>query len=169
MCYLFRHGRKGKKPSTPENDDMKPFATKQQEELELEAALAALSRASLRQTKPRRDILQTMIGHHGPYSVEEWLSFQALAKMDRVTMYRCLSAFEKIGLVQRCEFGDGVSRYEYARGYHHHHIVCRECGTLENIHRCVPKELLEEISTMGYHDITHSLEFFGTCKKCVQA
>lgn len=134
---------------------------------ELEQALTVLEESSMRRTKPRTTILKTLITHHGPFSVDELLSLKETSHLDRVTIYRCLSAFEEVGLVQRCEFGDGVSRYEYSRGkHHHHHVICKRCGNVENIEKCIPKTLTDAVRMMGYEDVSHNLEFFGVCKKC---
>lgn len=137
---------------------------------ELNRALAALAQASLRATQPRIAILKTLIADHGPFSVDEVRSRAGSRGLDRVTVYRCLAAFEDIGLVQRCEFGDSVSRYEYSGGeHHHHHVVCKRCRKAESIEDCIPKAMLNAVRLMGYADVSHSLEFFGVCKKCQEA
>jgi len=134
---------------------------------ELEEAFQALGRSSMRRTRPRVAILKALIAHDGPFTVDEILSLKEARNLDRVTVYRCLSAFEEIRLIQRCEFGDGVSRYEYSRGDHHHHIVCKRCRKVESIKKRIPKALTSEVSMMGYQDVSHHLEFFGICKECV--
>jgi Fur family ferric uptake transcriptional regulator len=120
----------------------------------------------MRRTEPRIAILSALIGRHGPYTVDEIADLKEAKGIDRVTIYRCLAAFEEIGIVQRCEFGDGVSRYEYARGHHHHHVVCRQCGQLEAIEQCIPGALTQAVQNLGYSNVTHSLEFFGVCHQC---
>ncbi len=121
----------------------------------------------MRLTQPRLAILKALIADHGPFSADEIRSLAGNSHLDRVTVYRCLTAFEEIGLVRRCEFGDGTSRYEYSAGdHHHHHVICKRCRKMENVEECIPKTLTNLVRAMGYENVSHSLEFFGVCKKC---
>ncbi|MFN7685122.1 MAG: Fur family transcriptional regulator [Oligoflexia bacterium] len=136
----------------------------------MKRAFAALERASLRLTQPRISILKALIADHGPFSVDEIRSIAGSKDLDRVTIYRCLTAFEEIGLVRRCEFGDSTSRYEYsADEHHHHHVICKRCRKVENVEECIPKGLINSVRSMGYVNVSHSLEFFGVCKRCSDA
>jgi Fur family ferric uptake transcriptional regulator len=138
-----------------------------QRDSHLQKALAVLEKASLRQTQPRVALLKTLISEHGPFSVDELRLLPGVKSLDRVTIYRCLTAFEELGLVRRCEFGDGASRYEYSPGsHHHHHVVCKKCRKMENLDQCVPESMLKIVRSMGYEQISHSLEFFGICRSC---
>jgi Fur family ferric uptake transcriptional regulator len=126
-----------------------------------------LEQASMRLTQPRIAILKALIADHGPFSVDEVRSLSGAKDLDRVTVHRCLTAFEEIGLVRRCEFGDSTSRYEYAGDdHHHHHVICKQCRKMENVEECIPKALVNAVRSMGYENVSHSLEFFGVCKKC---
>ncbi len=134
---------------------------------ELKRALAVLEQASMRLTQPRILILKALIADHGPFSVDEVRSIAGSRDLDRVTVYRCLTAFEEVGLVRRCEFGDSTSRYEYSSGeHHHHHVICKQCRKMETVDECIPKALINVVRSMGYENVSHSLEFFGVCKKC---
>jgi Fur family ferric uptake transcriptional regulator len=133
----------------------------------LDRAKQRLEHAGLRMTAPRIRLLETLIADHGPFSVDDLLGLPSAKGMDRVTVYRGLQTFEEVGLVSRCEFGDGVSRYEFIHeGHHHHHVVCRSCKKTENIEECIPPQILKAVQKLGYADVSHSLEFFGVCKSC---
>ena len=70
-------------------------------------------------------------------------------------------------LVRRCDFGDGAYRYEFNTGeQHHHHIICRKCGSVEVLDLCVVESLENLARQKGYANVTHTLEIFGTCVKC---
>lgn len=134
---------------------------------QLDAAKARLEDCGLRLTAPRIQLLEALISDHGPFSVDEVLGLPQARGMDRVTVYRGLQAFEEIGIVSRCEFGDGVSRYEFIHeGHHHHHVICRKCKKSENIEECIPPQLIKAVQKMGYAEVSHSLEFFGICNSC---
>jgi Fur family ferric uptake transcriptional regulator len=133
----------------------------------LTAALQVLEESGLRCTQPRVKLLKSLIAEHGPFSVEELSRLSGSPRLDRVTVYRCLTAFEEIGLVRRCEFGDGISRYEFSMGdHHHHHVVCRKCRKTQTLDQCFPRALLTQVESLGFSDISHTLEFFGVCKSC---
>lgn len=144
--------------------------SKADQRVELAQALEVLEQACLRRTRPRIAILKILIAHHGPFTVDEILSLKGAQGLDKVTVYRSLSALEEINLIQRCELGDRISRYEYERGgHHHHHVVCKNCKKVEIFDKCIPNELTRAVHKMGYQDVSHSLEFFGLCESCTVA
>lgn len=135
---------------------------------ELQNALNLLQNAGLRRTKPREAILGFLIKKHGPYSIEEIFQGLKSRDLDLVTVYRCLAAFEQIGLVRRCDFGDGVARYEFQSDphHHHHHVICTDCRRTESLDTCELPKFEAIVQQLGYTNIRHSLEFFGLCRDC---
>lgn len=85
--------------------------------------------------------------------------------INKATVYRIVSSFVKIGIAKEISLGK-EARYELSNSDHHHHLVCEECGSIEDV------ELNEEhILTEAQHKSTfkiknHLLEFFGICNKC---
>jgi Fe2+ or Zn2+ uptake regulation protein len=132
--------------------------------------LAALLRENgLRVTGPRQAILNLLATDQGPFSAESiFKTLRGKARCDLATVYRVLAALEEIGKLRRCEFGDGVHRYELDAGDrgHHHHLVCRRCGSVEVIDACAVAALETDARERGYTDVTHVLELFGTCPGC---
>ena len=121
---------------------------------------------SLSVTEPRKNILAFLLKNHGPFSVEEIHSGLGKKACDLATVYRCVVQFENSNLVERRYFGDEILRYEFKDIEHHHHIVCRNCRSVAKMKYCFIAEIEQMIRDKGYSDITHSLEFFGTCAKC---
>lgn len=133
----------------------------------LEVACAALRAGGQRVTVPRRAILTILIEEHGPFSAEEIFQRLSPRQCDLVTVYRSLSAMEELNLVRRCDFGDGTYRYEFNHADdHHHHIICRACRSVRVIEVCVADALERMARQLGYTNVTHMLEIFGTCPKC---
>lgn len=133
----------------------------------LDAALEILREQGQRVTGPRRAILEILTHEHGPFTAEEMHARLKKGACDLVTVYRVLTAFEAINLVRRCDFGDGIYRYEFNTGEdHHHHIVCRVCHGVEILELCVADSLERRARQMGYANVTHILEIFGVCQKC---
>jgi Fur family ferric uptake transcriptional regulator len=89
-------------------------------------------------------------------------------KINKTTVYRILENFLQLGLINKVQLNDNETRFELKGKEHHHHLVCENCGKIEDI--LLPEELLlKEVSQRSAFKIrTHSLEFFGICKKCQQ-
>lgn len=88
------------------------------------------------------------------------------------TVYRNLQLLETLGILYRMDLNDGCSRYELRlkdeNAHHHHHLICVECGRVEEFQN----DYLEELEKMiekekGFIIEDHILKFFGRCKTCV--
>lgn len=134
----------------------------------LAAVRLALRNAGLRRTRPREFVLTFLAVEHGPFTNEEIFRATRGSGLDLTTVYRCLSTFEAAGLVRRCDFGDGIARYEYQAdaGRHHHHVICVRCRRTENLESCRLPRFEARVRKLGYTEIRHSLEFFGVCRDC---
>ncbi|MHA3774267.1 Fur family transcriptional regulator [Verrucomicrobiota bacterium sgz303538] len=134
---------------------------------QLDSALQVLRDNQHRVTAPRKALLAVLTSEHGPFTAEELHGRLDKGMCDLVTVYRCLSAMEDINLVRRCDFGDGVYRYEYNTGeHHHHHIICRSCHGVRVLDVCVADSLERLARQMGYARVSHTLEIFGICPEC---
>jgi Fur family ferric uptake transcriptional regulator len=131
---------------------------------------ARLRREARRITGPRQAILKVLHQQARPLSNKEIFEALPRRQCDLATVYRSLHLLEDMGLVNRCDFGDGVARYEVVRegpGGHHHHLVCRSCATVIEIADCLAAEWEQQIAAeSGYKMVTHKLEFFGLCPRC---
>ena len=140
-----------------------------EESRELDAALTIMQAGGLKKTQGRQLLLEFLVEDHGPFTVDEIFSGLRKQAIDRVTLYRCLTAFEEIGLVRRCEFGDGTSRYELQLDpdQHHHHIICKQCRKSESLEHCELPTFEKQAKRLGFSQVTHSLELFGVCNDCL--
>jgi Fur family transcriptional regulator, ferric uptake regulator len=85
------------------------------------------------------------------------------------SVYRALDTLTDLHLVHRVDLGGAVARYEPAHpgGDHHHHAVCRDCGTVMPIGDDAVERALHEMAdriafTVDAHDIT----LHGRCAAC---
>ena len=138
--------------------------------VELNEFLELLKQAKMRVTAPRVSVLQTFLSGHGPFTVEEVFErvTEGQVSCDLATIYRILGSFEKIGILRRCDFGDGNARFELSErdDHHHHHVICRVCRRVEVLEDCELPELNRFAEKSGFAEISHSLEFFGICPSC---
>ena len=81
------------------------------------------------------------------------------------TVYRNLQAMAADGDLDVLRTDDGESVYRSCgTDEHHHHLVCRECGrTVEVEGPAVERWAAEVARQNGFHDVTHTIEIFGTC------
>jgi Fur family ferric uptake transcriptional regulator len=130
-------------------------------------ALETLRRHGLRVTAPRKAMLKVLANEHGPFSSEALFQRLKGTRCDLVTVYRSLSAMEAAGVLRRCDFGDGIHRYEFNAGAsHHHHVVCRECRKAEIVDLCVVDGIERMLQARGYANVSHVLDLFGICPDC---
>lgn len=123
----------------------------------------------LRATPKRIALIHHLRKQNAPQRVEDLLR-PLRSVLDQATLYRNLEDFERVGLVRRTQLAGQGASYEIA-GHHHHHLVCTTCGTIEDVDACLPasfsKDLLE--ASKKFSSVAdHSLEFFGTCRKCAR-
>jgi len=83
------------------------------------------------------------------------------------TVYRNLQSLAESGEVDALRNDDGEVLYRRCSSGHHHHLVCRGCGTTVEVEGpTVEKWADRTASEHGFVDISHTLEIFGTCADC---
>ena len=133
------------------------------------ADLTARLRAQSRKvTGPRQAILDVLRSHATPLTNRQIHHALGKSDCDLATIYRTMHTLLEMRLVRRCDFGDGVARFELASDdSHHHHLVCRVCHMIVEIDECLPPQLESELARRhGFALVSHRLEFFGICPRC---
>lgn len=88
-------------------------------------------------------------------------------KADEVTVFRIINTFCDKGIIKPIQLNENKLRYEYADKPKHHHFICEQCGDISDVDGCVVGQLETQIEKMTGGKVTrHSLEFFGTCRRC---
>ena len=93
-----------------------------------------LRNAGLKVTLPRLKILEILEGGGARHKSAEDIYKALLSSNEDIglaTVYRVLTQFEAAGLVTRHHFENGMAVFELNRGDHHDHIVCMDCGKVE--------------------------------------
>lgn len=127
-----------------------------------------LQNAQLKATNARKVALHFFGKEDRPVDVEEILEHLRKHDLetDRATVYRMIETFLEKGIITRLEFGEGKYRYELT-GFDHHHLVCENCGRIEDISDCGIEEWEKKIKQKKHFLVKHhSLEFFGVCQLC---
>jgi Fur family ferric uptake transcriptional regulator len=136
----------------------------------LSELVARLRGKAHRLTGPRAAILQLLREQAHPLSNKEILGGLSEYVCDLATVYRSMHLLEKMGIVKRFDFGDGVARFELISegdDGHHHHLVCTRCSNIVEIEECLLTDIEDRIARRnGFKGVTHKLEFFGLCPRC---
>jgi len=113
----------------------------------------------------RIQLLKTFESAGLPLSAQQLMEkFQQ--KIDKVTLYRNVEAFERSGLICRMYFNGQEALYEERfSGHLYHHLICNHCGKIEQIDVCaVPPPQTES----GFQVDHHHVEYYGLCFSCQQ-
>ncbi len=82
------------------------------------------------------------------------------------TVYRVLLQFEQAGLLKRSNFESGKSVYELNEGEHHDHLVCLDCGRVEEFFDPEIEDRQHKIAQLkGFEIADHSLSLYAHCKQ----
>lgn len=135
----------------------------------IDVATSKLKAAGLRITQPRIAILAALSQRNHPTSIEQLHADVGPQNCDLVTVYRCMAAFEEIGLVRRAFFHNGTALYELDLGQPaRYHVVCKSTNRVEELDPVIVDELRrtidavqEKLRSRGYGDVGHIVEFFA--------
>jgi Fur family ferric uptake transcriptional regulator len=124
---------------------------------------------NIKKTPARVAVTEFLNKSKEPVDVSQIISYLRRMELgtNKVTVYRIMDYLYQNGIVDKMEFGEGKFRYEMKKN-HHHHLICTDCGQIEEVEGDFLKKLEEEVyKTKGFKVKSHSLEFFGLCKNCL--
>lgn len=82
------------------------------------------------------------------------------------TVYRVLTQFEQAGLLVRHHFESGKAVFELNQGGHHDHLVCLQCGRVEEFYdEAIEKRQITVARERGFAIHEHSLHIYADCTK----
>jgi Fur family ferric uptake transcriptional regulator len=128
-----------------------------------------LRKAGLKVTLPRVKILEILEEKQDLHLTAEDVYKALLDSGEDIglaTVYRVLTQFEAAGLVQRHNFEGGSAVFELDDGAHHDHIVCQDCGRVEEFVDPTIEDRQKTIaSNHGFEITTHALIIYGSCRR----
>lgn len=82
------------------------------------------------------------------------------------TVYRVLTQFEQAGLLKRHHFDSGKSIFELNEGSHHDHLVCLQCGRVEEFYDPEIEARQAKVAEQrGFEVSDHALYLYVDCIK----
>ena len=82
------------------------------------------------------------------------------------TVYRVLTQFEQAGILTRSHFESGKAVYELNEGTHHDHLVCLDCGRVEEFYDAEIERRQNAVAkAKGFEIADHALSLYAHCTK----
>lgn len=131
--------------------------------------IETLKKAGYSNTAVRQKVFEALLGKE-PQAMAD-IASELQDSIDRASLYRTITLFEKLGIVQRLQIGFKY-KLELTDLFsdHHHHITCLQCGKIVAL---TEHEQIERLITLlaKRHGMTaekHQLEIQGHCSDCSQ-
>lgn len=128
-----------------------------------------LKSSGLKATLPRLKILEifqnSRVRHLSAEDVYKLLLNDNI-DVGLATVYRVLTQFEQAEILHRSNFETGKAVFELNQGSHHDHLVCINCGRVEEFYDAQIEDRQQLIAKeRGFSIAEHSLAIYGNCTK----
>ena len=128
-----------------------------------------LKNTGLKATIPRLKILEVFQrGKQRHMTAEDVyrILLQEQSDVGLATVYRVLTQFEQAGILLRSHFESGKAVYELDEGQHHDHLVCLDCGRVEEFYDAeIEKRQNAVAKAKGFTISDHALSLYATCNR----
>jgi Fur family ferric uptake transcriptional regulator len=122
-----------------------------------------------RNTSQRRLLLDLLNQSEGHLDADELfrLAKEREPRISLSTVYRNLSLFKELGLIQERHLADEHHHYEVKGKREHYHLVCLNCGTVVEFQSPLAKRMKEDISkSTGFEILDGDIRLNGYCERC---
>jgi Fur family transcriptional regulator, ferric uptake regulator len=128
-----------------------------------------LKNTGLKVTAPRLKVLEIFHKASTRHLTAEDVYRALLAESVEIglaTVYRVLTQFEQAGILARSHFESGKAVFELNEGQHHDHLVCLDCGQVEEFFDAKIEDRQKKIAQdHGFVLQDHALALYGTCTR----
>ncbi len=132
-------------------------------------SIEELKSTGLKATLPRLKIMQIFqAGAQRHMTAEDVYRVLLNERTDigLATVYRVLTQFEQAGLLTRSNFESGKAVYELNEGSHHDHLVCLDCGKVEEFHDSeIENRQVAIAQAKGFTLEDHALALYARCTR----
>lgn len=135
----------------------------------MSAPLHDIKSSGLKATAPRLKILEifrtSRVRHLSAEDIYRTLLLEA-TDIGLATVYRVLTQFEEAGLLSKHHFEGGKAIYELNQGPHHDHLVCLDCGHVEEFIDAPIEQRQKDIAKqLGFELNDHVLALYARCQQ----
>jgi Fur family ferric uptake transcriptional regulator len=133
---------------------------------DLDNVCLKLEARGYRVTPPRRAVIAAVLQQDSHFTVDDVLH-RCRRGAGRATIFRTIRLLTDLGVVCRVLMDDASLHYRVSQRGHHHHLVCTDCGNVQDLDQCVISGLVRGLSeASGYEIEGHWLELYGRCSPC---
>ena len=121
-----------------------------------------------RNTKQREEVWEALEAAPGFVSAQNLHQTlrEAGSSIGLATVYRSLNALSEEGNADSLSL-EGENLYRACSPGHHHHVICRECGTTKEIEASAVESWAASVAAEhGYAQPQHIVDIFGRCPEC---
>jgi len=116
-------------------------------------------------TGSRRRVIDAILAQPAHFTVDDVL--HSTRRTGRATVFRTMKLLTDLNLLCRVLLEGGQLHYRLSTRGHHHHLVCRDCGRVEDFSNCDVDGLVRQLARATDYDIEgHWLEVYGRCHAC---
>jgi Fe2+ or Zn2+ uptake regulation protein len=133
-----------------------------------------LERYQMRYTTGRRAIVAALRAIGGPVTLPDLLAFSG--EITQSSAYRNLALMQEAGVIRRLVHGADHAHFELAEELteHHHHLICENCGTVEDftldddLERLLDAAFARVASSAAATPSSHLIDVFVVCADCTE-
>ena len=133
--------------------------------------LTAVFRSAGRKVTPQRQCIFRVLQGDVNHPTAESVHAAALAEVGTIslkTVYQTLNDLAALGEVAALDLGTGTTRFDPNVEAPHHHLVCRSCGKVRDLHADFSAVAVPEGAAEGFAVGQAEVVFRGLCRECVR-
>ena len=134
------------------------------------ALLARLGESGRRRTSARAQVINAALRRDQPFTATELVAELKRRGVGRATVFRTLDVLVTLGALSRVHGihqGARCVRYTACAPTHHHHLICRGCGRVDEIRATGLEDRIAALArSHGFKALEHGLEVQGLCGDC---
>ncbi|MGH2907297.1 MAG: Fur family transcriptional regulator [Solirubrobacterales bacterium] len=118
-----------------------------------------------RKTEQRRSIVEAL--EHSDRALSAQELHDVVKGVGLATVYRNLNRLAEGGEIDAIRRPNGETAYRACASGHHHHLICRECGAVVELHDCSIADWSRRVAgAHGFVKVEHQVELVGVCADC---
>jgi Fur family ferric uptake transcriptional regulator len=126
-----------------------------------------IKNSGLKATLPRQKVLeifQRSVQRHMTAEDVFRILLESRSDVGLATVYRVLAQFEQAGILTRGSFESNKAIYELNEGSHHDHLICLDCGKVEEFYDAAIEKRQQEVAqAKGFAIAEHALSLYAHC------
>ena len=130
-----------------------------------------LRRCRVNRLADRMKVVNAFLSRDAHHSAEQWQGVlqEQGDDLNLEFVRETLDKLAELGVCTRTDIEGAPPAYEHTHlGEHHDHLICTQCGSINEFERPRLEELKHEVAREhGFHHLRHKLNIYGICSTCL--